>query len=204
MKRLPVLIAALAVVCVWSEGLLSANAPRMEQASVDNAALRTVMAMAGQFRIVFANLLWIKVDQYHHEYIAHHGDWAQDTDLLPMLRMITWLDPHFVQAYQVAGFMFSSRLHRYEHARKLLEEGIRNNPKSFELYEEMGMAILRARKDYREAYAYLTRALSLATDEFDKKRLQRFCDTVRRKIEEETNPPATNPQTPAHDGNRGR
>jgi hypothetical protein len=38
----------------------------------------------------------------------------------------------------------------------------------------MGMAILRARKDYREAYAYLTRALSLATDEFDKKRCSAF------------------------------
>jgi len=142
--------------------------------------------MAGQFRIVFANLLWIKVDQYHHEYIAHHGDWSRDADLLPLLRMITWLDPHFVQAYQVAGFMLSGSLHRYEHARQLLEEGIRNNPQSFELYEEMGMALLRARKDYRQAYTYLTKALSLANDEFDKKRLQRFCQTVHRKIEEET------------------
>ena len=186
MNRFPVWIAVLAVGCVWLEGLLSANAPSMENASTENAALRTVMAMAGQFRIVFANLLWIKVDQYHHEYIEHHGDWTQDTDLLPLLRTITWLDPHFVQAYQVAGFMLSGRLHRYEHARRLLEEGIRNNPNSYELYEEMGMAILRARKDYREAYAYLTRALSLATDEFDKQRLRRFCQTVHRKIEEET------------------
>jgi len=191
MKRPTGFIAALVIACILSEGLLLASAPRKEQASVDNTALRTVMAMAGQFRVVFANLLWIKVDQYHHEYIKQHADWAQDTDLLPMLRMITWLDPHFVQAYQVAGFMLSARLHRYEHARQLLEEGIRHNPKSFELYEEMGMAILRARKDYREAYAYLTRALSLATDEFDKKRLQRFCNTVRRKIEEESNLPTS-------------
>ncbi len=187
MNRFSALIAVLAVACVLSEGLLSANAPEMDNACIDNAALRTVMAMAGQFRIVFANLLWIKVDQYHHEYIEHHGDWTQDTDLLPLLRMITWLDPHFVQAYQVAGFMLSGRLHRYEHARQLLEEGIRNNPKSYELYEEMGMAILRARKNYREAYAYLTRALSLANDEFDRQRLQRFCTTVHRMVEEEEN-----------------
>lgn len=187
MNRFSALVAALAVGCVLSEGLLSANAPKMESAPAENAALRTVMAMAGQFRIVFANLLWIKVDQYHHEYIEHHGDWTQDTDLLPLLRMITWLDPHFVQAYQVAGFMLSGRLHRYEHARQLLQEGIRNNPRSFELYEEMGMAILRARKDYREAYTYLTKALSLASDEFDRQRLQRFCATVRRKMQEEEN-----------------
>ncbi|GIV19606.1 MAG: hypothetical protein KatS3mg023_1357 [Armatimonadota bacterium] len=186
MNRFSALVATLVIGCVLSEGLLSANAPKMESAPAENAALRTVMAMAGQFRIVFANLLWIKVDQYHHEYIEHHGDWTQDTDLLPLLRMITWLDPHFVQAYQVAGFMLSGRLHRYEHARQLLQEGIRNNPRSFELYEEMGMAILRARKDYREAYTYLTKALSLARDEFDRQRLQRFCQTVRRKIEEET------------------
>lgn len=192
MSRLSVLITALAIACVLSEGLLSANAPKVEQAPVENAALRTVLAMAGQFRIVFANLLWIKVDRYHHEYIEHHGDWAQDTDLLPLLRLITWLDPHFVQAYQVAGFMLSGRLHRYEHARQLLEEGIRNNPKSYELHEEMGMAILRARKDYREAYTYLAKALSLAQDEFDRQRLQRFCATVRRKIEEENRTGQTN------------
>ena len=186
MNRPSAWIAVLAVGCVLSEGLLSARVPATENASTENVALHTVMAMAGQFRIVFANLLWIKADQYHHEYIEHHSDWAQDTDLLPLLRTITWLDPHFVQAYQVMGFMLSGRLHRYEHARRILEEGIRNNPKSHELYEEMGMAILRARKDYREAYAYLTRALSLTTDEFDKQRLQRFCQTVHRKIEEET------------------
>jgi hypothetical protein len=192
MSRSTTVIAVLAIACVVSEGLLSAHSPKSEVSAAQNTALRTVLAMAGQFRIVFANLLWMKVDQYHHEYIEHHGDWAQDTDLLPMLRMITWLDPHFVQAYQVAGFMLSARLHRYEHARQLLEEGIRNNPKSFELYEEMGMAILRARKDYQEAYTYLSKALSLARDDFDKQRLQRFCNTVRRKIEEGSNLPAAN------------
>lgn len=185
MNRWYIVVAPLVIACVISEGLLSTNVPKTGNVPAENAALRTVMAMAGQFRIVFANLLWIKVDRYHHEYIEHHGDWAQDTDLLPLLRLITWLDPHFVQAYQVAGFMLSGRLHRYEHARQLLEEGIRNNPKSYELYEEMGMAILRARKDYRQAYAYLTRAFSLATDEFDRQRLQRFCATIRRKLKEE-------------------
>ncbi|MER3474468.1 MAG: hypothetical protein C4335_10655 [Armatimonadota bacterium] len=192
MNRLLALLVALVMGCVLAEGWLSANTPKMENASVDNTALRTVLAMAGQFRIVFANLLWIKVDQYHHEYIEHHGDWAQDTDLLPLLRSITWLDPHFVQAYQVAGFMLSARLHRFEHARQILEEGIRNNPKSSELYEEMGMAILRAKRNYREAYPYLSKALSLAQDEFDRQRLQRFCQTLRRKIAEENSAPSTN------------
>lgn len=192
MNRLHVLIAVLAIACLFSEGILSANPPKMENATVDNAALRTVLAMAGQFRIVFANLLWIKVDQYHHEYIEHHGDWAKDTDLLPLLRMITWLDPHFVQAYQVAGFMLSARLNRFEHAQQILWEGIQNNPKSHELYEEMGMAVIRATRNYREAYPYLTKALALAQDEFDRQRLQRLCQTVRRKIKEETPFPSTN------------
>lgn len=192
MNRLLALLVALVMGCVLAEGWLSANTPKMENASVDNTALRTVLAMAGQFRIVFANLLWLKVDQYHHEYIEHHGDWAQDTDLLPLLRAITWLDPHFVQAYQVAGFMLSARLHRFEHARQILEEGIHNNPKSSELYEEMGMAILRAKRNYREAYPYLSKALSLAQDEFDRQRLQRFCQTLKRKIAEEKSPPSTN------------
>lgn len=191
MNRLHVLIALLAIGCVVSEGILSAHPPKTENATVENAALRTVLAMAGQFRIVFANLLWIKVDRYHHEYIEHHGDWAQDTDLLPLLRTITWLDPHFVQAYQVMGFMLSGRLHRYAHARRILQEGIRNNPNAYELYEEMGMAIIRGTRNYREAYPYLTKALSLAQDEFARRRLRRFCQTIQRKIQEEnTHSPA--------------
>ncbi len=179
------LVAIFAVGTVLAEGLMCQNAPATEHSPSDNAALRTVMAMAGQFRVVFANLLWIKVDQYHHEYIEHHGDWSRDTDLLPLLRMITRLDPHFVQAYQVAGFMLSGSLHRYEHARQLLLEGIGNNPNSFELYEEMGMAIIRGTKNYREAYPYFVKALSLAKDEFDRNRLRRFCQTVQRKMLEE-------------------
>ncbi len=185
-------IVCFAVACVLSEGLLLAHAPKIEASSTDNVALRTVLAMAGQFRIVFANLLWIKVDKYHHEWLEHHSNWAEDKDLLPLLRLITWLDPHFVQAYQVAGFMLSGNLHRYEQARQLLEEGIRHNPHSPELYEEMGMAIIRATRDYRQAYPYLAKALSLTTDDFDRQRLERFCQTVRRKIEEERSEPQTN------------
>lgn len=192
MNRLHVLIAILALACVLSEGILSANPPKVGQATVENATLRTVMAMAGQFRIVFANLLWIKVDQYHHEYIEHHGDWAKDTDLLPLLRTITWLDPHFVQAYQVAGFMLSARLNRFAHALQILWEGIQNNPQSYELHEEMGMAIIRATHNYREAYPYLEKALALVQNEFERRRLYRFCQTVRRKIAEENSSPSTN------------
>lgn len=190
MKRLAMGIAILAAVCVLSEGLLLAHVPKSERPSTDNAALRTVMAMAGQFRVVFANLLWIKVDKYHHAYLEHHTNWAEDSDLLPLLRMITWLDPHFVQAYEVAGFMLSGNLNRFEHARELLAEGIRNNPRSPELYEEMGMAIIRATRNYREAYPYLAKALELTTDSFQRSRLSRFCQTVQRKIEENHTPSA--------------
>ena len=192
MRRLSMWIACVAVVCVLSEGLMLAHAPKSEAPAADNAALRTVLAMAGQFRIVFANLLWIKVDKYHHEYIEHHGNWAENSDILPLLRMITWLDPHFIQAYQVAGFMLSGNLKRYDFARQLLAEGIRNNPRSSELHEEMGMAIIRATHNYREAYPYLARALELSTDDFDRQRLERFCHTVRREIQEESPEHKTN------------
>lgn len=49
----------------------------------------SVYVLAGEFRTVFANLLWIKVDQYHHEYLERHPDWTQDKDLLSLLNLIT-------------------------------------------------------------------------------------------------------------------
>ena len=37
-----------------------------------------VYKLAGEFRTVFANLLWIKADKYHHEFIQHDPNWCNN------------------------------------------------------------------------------------------------------------------------------
>jgi len=137
-----------------------------------------IIALAGQFRVVFANLLWIKLDQYHHEYIAHGGDWAKDTNAAALSRIITKLDPHFTEAY-AAGARILLTLGKKEEARAYLQEGIDNNPDSLMLHDEMGTMLARHFGDYKNALYHFRRAYILAgDDEWQHRRLGRLIHTV--------------------------
>ncbi len=114
-----------------------------------NAALGLA---AGEFRVVIANLIWSKViDHYHHVYMAQGGDWSKNVTLLPMLRTITELDPHFTQAYQLEGGTILPRTGHIAEGQAVLAEGLRNNPNDWEMYREM--ALLYAWREHKPALA---------------------------------------------------
>lgn len=137
---------------------------------------------AGEFRIVAANLLWMKVvDHYHHQYIASGGDWSRNQTLLPYCRMITWLDPHFVEAYDV-GEGILAQLGRYKEAKDFLNEGIQNNPRSWELENDMALLYGWYQKDPKDALPYAERAREVADDPFYQHRMEMFCNTLSRMI----------------------
>ncbi|MCC6484543.1 MAG: hypothetical protein IT209_06825 [Armatimonadetes bacterium] len=139
-------------------------------------------SLAGQFRTVFANLLWMKADSYHHEFVEHNPNWAQDTDILPLMRMITSLDPHFTQAYASGGWMLGLYQKKPQEAKRFLNEGIRNNPKSAELYETLGFIIWRCDKDGKLALANYREAEKNAATEFDRERLARAVRTLQHQV----------------------
>ncbi|MFA4015938.1 MAG: hypothetical protein RUDDFDWM_001039 [Candidatus Fervidibacterota bacterium] len=97
--------------------------------------------MLGGFRGVAAKMLWLKSDEYWHS-----GRWYS---MLPIMRTITWLDPNFIQAWDIAGWHVAYNLRaeakteeqQDEYVRKgceILEEGIRWNPKSWQLLFQLG------------------------------------------------------------------
>ena len=139
--------------------------------------------LAGSFRTVGANVLWMKVDEYHHEWAEVRGlDWTQNKSLLPLLRAITYLDPHFTEAYETYG---SILMHQNQPAQSvaILDEGIRNNPACSSLNEEAAIFYGWNLKQPAQARVYLTRALTLATDPFDRTRIARslrMLDTPRK------------------------
>lgn len=135
-------------------------------------------ALAGEFRAVAANLLWIKADKYHHEFIEHGGNWNENKDILPLIKLITDLDPHFVEAYLTGGWILVTGFNKPDEALKYLREGINNNPRSFELYEGLGTLYARRLGDPEKGLQCFEKALSLARDDFDKKRLKRLVKTV--------------------------
>lgn len=150
-------------------------------------------ALAGEFRTVAANLLWIKADKYHHEFIAHGGNWSQNKDILPLIRLITDLDPYFVEAYLTGGWILATGLDLPDEAVRFLKAGILSNPNSSELHEGLGTLYAGRLGEPHEGLKHLERALSLARDDFDTQRLTRLINSVRRMCEEldEDQPPAS-------------
>lgn len=146
---------------------------------VDNAASKdsAIVALAGEFRTVFANLLWIKAEHYHHEFESHNADWTKDADLLGMDRLVTKLDPHFEEAYAAAAVMLIAN-HKTKEARNLLEEGVTNNPNSMMLHDQFGTVLARHMKDYKASLFHLKRAYCLANNDWDRTRLKRLMKTV--------------------------
>ncbi len=160
------------------DNTISKSKPKSAAGAKDSAAI----ALAGEFRTVFANLLWIKADQYHHEFIAHNNDWEMNTDVIGLDRLITKLDPHFDEAY-AAGARMLSGTGQLNEAVSFLEEGVTNNPNSRMLHEELGTLLARHKKDYERALLHLKRAYVLSDEDFDTKRLRRLIGTVREMAE---------------------
>ncbi len=173
-------LVAFGTVAVVSDASIARQSTR--QGFSQDGPVSVYANLAGQFRSVFANLLWMKADNYHHEFTEHNPHWAQDSDILPLMRMITYLDPHFTQAYASGGWMLGLYQKRPAQAKQFLTEGIRNNPKSSELYETLGFVIWRCDKDARLALANFQEAEKCATTEFDRERLQRSVRILQRKL----------------------
>lgn len=91
--------------------------------------------------------------------IRHHGH-RDAAESLPLFRMMTWSDPHFVEAYSMgAHLVFSGvREKNLEKALEFLDEGIANNPGAYVLRADAGgynfynlKRYSRALEHYREA-----------------------------------------------------
>ncbi|MBI2844902.1 MAG: hypothetical protein HYX78_16030 [Armatimonadetes bacterium] len=177
--RAAVLIASLLTGLVMLDMSLARGRP----VAPDRDRESIVVALAGEFRTVFANLLWIKADQYHHEFMEHNSDWTNNTDALVLDRLITRLDPHFEEAY-ASGARILVGMDRIGEARDYLEEGVANNPNSMMLHDEFATLLAGHLKDYEEALFHFKRAHILASDDWDRRRLSKLVDTVEQLAEE--------------------
>jgi hypothetical protein len=136
----------------------------------------------GEFRVVAANMLWQKVDHYHDRYIEEGGDWTRNASILPMLRQITILDPHFDKAYELMGGTILPKTGRIAEGRAVLAEGIRNNPDDWELYREMAMLEAVIAKKPAAALPYARIGLRKADDDFDRNIMRLLCKTLEEQV----------------------
>ncbi len=117
----------------------------------------------GSLRTVAAAYLWLRVDRIHHEY---YGDLTREQELVPYYRIITWLDPRWVDAYYVGSYL----LYLYkqpEESLKFAEEGVKLNPNSAKLNFNLGQLYVLT-KNYSSSLPYLNKTLSLTRDKREK------------------------------------
>lgn len=133
---------------------------RKQASAVSGQAL---LQLLGGLRGVAAAYLWIKVDADHH---AYYGDLRKEQSLIPLYRLITWLDPHFVEPYFVASYMLYL-YHRPKEGLAFAKEGLENNPNSNLLHYNIGEIYLFYEKKYWLAARHLELAVDLTNDKAD-------------------------------------
>ena len=126
----------------------------------------TLGAAAG-FREAVAGLLWVRTDKFFHE-----GNYDA---IVPMVRIITWLDPHNIDVYQTGAwhldYNFTDNEQRSDRrylplSVALLQEGIEQNPTITKLYADLAFThYFRKMCNYeRSVYWYRQAEAQKATD----------------------------------------
>jgi tetratricopeptide (TPR) repeat protein len=120
-------------------------------------------AVAIGFKEAIAAVLWVRGDEFFHK--------GQYDAILPIVRMVTWLDPHQLDVYSTGGWHLAYNFtdsesrsdRRYiEPSIALLKEGVANNPEIYDLYFELGWTLYYQKiKDYKEAAVWIEKATKL-------------------------------------------
>jgi tetratricopeptide (TPR) repeat protein len=130
----------------------------------------TALELLGGLKTASAAFLWIKIDRIHDTY---YGNLNKEAELIPMYRLVTWLNPHLDEAYYVGSYMLY-KFGKPGEGWKFNQEGLRMNPRSAKLELNAAQFILFERgnrkltaKDYEAAIEHLKRALTFGGMEDD-------------------------------------
>ncbi len=173
---------------------------------------KALLQLVWTFRNLIADILWFKVDYYHHskgniEQVNPHEDdtWFSDLstgkickhdhhkhkaasdlsgltaeikqkdfdinkyrkvalylpEIIPLLRLITYLNPKFDRAYSLGGYMMVKWMNKKKQGFKFLDEGVKNNPDSEEILTTYSQLLMTVNKDFSRPLKFLTRAYGI-------------------------------------------
>ncbi len=132
---------------------------------MDSVSIVIVLGIVGGFRSVAADVLWLKSDEWWHKGKADR--------MIPLLKLVTWLDPGFIDGWKIAGWHWAYNLRVQaptpeekdecmQNGLNFLEEGVAWNPEKHELYFELGWTNQDKVGDMHKAAEWYDRALPLA------------------------------------------
>jgi tetratricopeptide (TPR) repeat protein len=117
----------------------------------------------GEIKTVLARYLWFRMDLFHEVLDDQGVEATQQTEVLPLLRIITLLDPSMTDSYDQIVWDLYKGHGDVEKALELLEEGLKRNPNSYELTFRKGL-IQFLEGQYPECQVTAAKALPLTTD----------------------------------------
>ena len=118
--------------------------------------------IVGGFRGIAVDLLWLRLDEYWHQ-----GMWFR---VLPILRVITWLQPHFIEAWELGGWHLAynmyvyaegepNREHYIEDGIAFLKQGLARNRNVYDLWFNIGWTYYHKLKSYDDGIRFFRGAL---------------------------------------------
>lgn len=167
MKRLALLILVLGLLIIEPYlGSLRVQS-KMEDARTPSST-EFFFRFLGEIRYTLAAYLWLKTEVYHHELGLNftssqigREDPKKVGEILAICRLVTRLDPEFVQAYDLGAWRLARGLGKTDEAIRFLKEGVALNPKNPVLYDDLGEIYFFFLKDCDHSIAYLEKAAQL-------------------------------------------
>lgn len=119
----------------------------------------------GEFKTVLARYLWFRMDLFHEVLDDQGVAPERQSEVLPMLRMVTLLDPTMTDSYDQLAWDLYKGQGKTDTALALLEEGLERNPSDYQLNFRKAI-ISFSEDDYQTSLKSASKALSLTKDEF--------------------------------------
>ena len=159
----------LAVLALWLVAAALAGPLKREclQMSPSKPVMRyqdVLLDLLGEGRTMLARYLWFKMDTMHEQQDDSGVSTFQQKEVVPLLRMINYLDPYLTDAYDTIAYELYKGYGQTDKAIELIEEGLQYSPDAFDL--NFRRAFLAERKsDYITSFAYARKALAADRDE---------------------------------------
>ena len=120
-----------------------------------------LIEVVGEFKTILARYLYYKMEIYHEVLEEQGMDKEKDAEVMPLLRMMTLLDPSMTDTYDQIVWDLYANQGDLETAREVLDEGIERNPKDYRLRFRRAL-IFYQEKQYKECKEAAIEAIALA------------------------------------------
>lgn len=141
-----------------------------------------LLDVLGEFRTILARYLWFKMDLFHEVLDDQGVDHEKQTEVLPLLRMVSLLDSSMTDAYDIIAWDLVRGHRAYAQALTILDEGLERNPKSYLLHFRKTMTLFQD-KQYSAALESARQTVPLARDEFEQLNANRLLLACGRELE---------------------